>query len=66
MNVVGACKSCNCSKDNMLVSEWGKDLLFLPYIPDRCEHLILANRKILADQLEFISAHLPKHSRLLS
>lgn len=66
MNVVSACKSCNCAKDDKLLSEWGKSLLYAPYVPDRCEHLILANRKILGDQMDFLRAHLPKHSRLLS
>jgi len=65
MNVTSSCCSCNCTKDNKLLSECSMELLYLPYVPDRCEHLILANRKILADQLEFIMAHLPKHSRLL-
>ena len=65
MNCVSACKLCNCEKDDKLLSEWGKELLYVPYVPDRCEHLILANRRILADQAEFLYSHLPKHSRML-
>jgi len=41
------------------------ELLYAPYIPDRAEALILSNRRILADQMEFLVAHLPKHSRVL-
>ena len=64
MNVITACKGCNCAKDNMLLEDFGKELVYVPYIPDRCEHLILANRKILHDQMEFLAGHLPKHSRM--
>lgn len=64
-NCISSCKSCNCSKDDKLLSQWGKDILFVPYVPDRTEALILANRKILFDQMDFLKSHLPKHSRLL-
>ncbi len=64
MNVVTACKSCNNKKDNKLLSETNMELLFLPYTPDRTEALILANRNISADQMEFLKSHLPKHSRV--
>jgi len=36
----------------------------LPYIPNRYEHLVLQNRKILQDQAEYLMAKVPKHSRL--
>ena len=65
-NVASACKACNCAKDDKLLSQWGKELLYVPYVPDRCEHLILANRKVSVCQMEFLRAHLPKHSRLLT
>lgn len=64
MNCVTACKRCNNSKDDMTVEEWGWDLLYLPYVPTREEALILHNRNILADQMAFLKAMLPKHSRL--
>jgi 5-methylcytosine-specific restriction endonuclease McrA len=63
MNCVTACKYCNNKKDNKLLSEANMELLYAPYVPDRAEALILANRSILADQMEFLLAHLPKHSR---
>ena len=63
MNVVTACKPCNNYKDDKSVEKAGLTLLYAPYIPDRAEALILANRNILADQMEFLTAHLPKHSR---
>jgi 5-methylcytosine-specific restriction endonuclease McrA len=64
MNVVTACKTCNNRKDNKTLEEARMELLYVPYVPDRCEALILANRHILADQMEFLMAHLPKHSRI--
>jgi 5-methylcytosine-specific restriction endonuclease McrA len=63
-NCVTACKGCNCRKDNKLLSECGMTLLYLPYVPSRVEHLILANRNVLADQMSFLMKCLPEHSRL--
>ena len=63
-NVVSSCKSCNNKKDNKLLSECHMTLLYVPYVPSKVEALILANRNILADQMEFLLAHLPKGSRL--
>ena len=39
-------------------------LLYAPYVPSLWEDFILRNRRILADQMEFLMAHLPKNSRL--
>jgi len=64
MNCVTACKACNGKKDNRTPEEAGMPLLYVPYVPDRTEALILQNRNILADQMEFLLAHLPKHSRM--
>jgi hypothetical protein len=33
-------------------------------VPNRHEHMILQNRRILADQMEYLMARVPKHSRL--
>ena len=41
-------------------------LLYLPYIPNRYEHLILQNRRILQNQMDYLMAKVPKHSRLHS
>ena len=38
-------------------------LLAVPYRPSWIEHLILSNRNILADQMAFLKAHLPKRSK---
>lgn len=63
-NVVTACGGCNKAKDNMTPEEADMKLLYLPYTPTRAEHLILMNRNILADQMEFLMAHVGDNSRL--
>ena len=40
------------------------ELVYVPYVPDRNEALLLQNRNILARQMEFLNDYLPKHSRL--
>jgi hypothetical protein len=39
-------------------------LLYVPYVPNRHEHFILRNRRILADQMEYLLAGVPRTSRL--
>lgn len=64
-NCVTSCKRCNNIKGDRTPSEYGHELLYLPYTPNRAEYLILTNRRILADQLEFLLSKVPTHSRLL-
>ena len=63
-NVVSACGHCNKHKDDHLAEEVGMQLHFIPYAPNRAEYLILANRKILADQMDFLMKTVPAQSRL--
>lgn len=63
MNCVTSCKHCNNKKDDKMLEDTNMSLLYVPYVPDRTEGLILANRHIMADQMEFLMAHLPKDSR---
>jgi 5-methylcytosine-specific restriction endonuclease McrA len=62
-NVVTACIGCNVKKGNRTPQQAGMPLLAVPYRPSWVEHLILSNRNILADQMQFLLAHLPKHRR---
>ena len=62
-NVVTACRSCNTRKGNRRPEEARMPLLFVPYAVCRNEGFILSNRRILADQMAFLQASLPKHSR---
>ena len=64
MNVVTCCSKCNQKKDDKSLQETGMSLLYLPYVPSQAEHLILANRNILADQMEFLLAFIDDKSRI--
>jgi len=64
MNVVTACRSCNERKSDRTPEMARMELLYLPYVPNRAEYLILTNRRILADQMEFLAQHVPAQSRL--
>ena len=64
MNVVTACRGCNHRKANRTPEQARMPLLYTPYVPTLWEDFILRNRRILADQMEFLMAHLPKSSRL--
>lgn len=66
MNVVTACRHCNGVKRNRTPEESGVQLLYAPYVPNKAEFLILTNRKILADQMEFLVQHVSAASRVLA
>ena len=56
-NVVTACRPCNQRKADRSLEECeaiGIQLLAVPFVPNRAEALILANREILADQMNFL------------
>ncbi len=62
-NVVSACLACNLKKGGRSPQQAGMPLLAIPYKPSWVEHLILSNRNILADQMEFLVHHLPRNRR---
>jgi hypothetical protein len=64
MNCITACRPCNGHKGNRLPEEANLSLMYLPYVPNLHEDMILRGRRILADQMEFLRLHLPKSSRL--
>lgn len=66
MNVVTSCKSCNSRKSDKTLKEAKLELLYAPYVPNHFEHMILMNRGILADQMDYLRTGVPKHSRLLN
>lgn len=63
MNVVTACRSCNQVKSGRTPEQAGMELLYAPYVPNKAEYLILSNRNILADQMDFLARHVPSASR---
>ena len=63
MNLVTACRSCNHRKGARTPEQARMPLLYTPYTPTLWEDFILRNRRILADQMEFLVAHVPRGSR---
>lgn len=64
-NIVTACRACNSKKDDRTPEEAKMPLLYVPYAPSYAEYLILRNRRILADQMEFLLEQVPKKRRAL-
>lgn len=62
-NCVTACERCNHKKADRTPEESGMKLLAVPYTPNLAEYLILSNRKILADQMEFLQNFAAKKAR---
>ena len=66
MNCITACRPCNGHKANRLPEEARLSLHYLPYVPSLHEDMILRGRRIVADQMEFLLASVPRSSRLYS
>ncbi len=64
-NVVAACKHCNTRKGNRTPEQARLSLLAVPYVPNWAEYLALSNRRILADQMEFLKGQFNIHGRLI-
>ncbi|MDQ5879184.1 MAG: hypothetical protein QG638_1919 [Pseudomonadota bacterium] len=64
-NVVTACKPCNQKKGAKTPERAGMLMLYVPYTPSLYEALILRNRRILNDQMDFLISLLPSDSRLV-
>ena len=64
MNCITACRACNGRKGSRLPEEAHMSLLYLPYVPSLHEDMILRGRRILTDQMDFLLASVPRHSRL--
>lgn len=63
-NVVTACKPCNHAKGARTPEKAGMSLLAVPFVPNRAEYLVLSNRRILVDQMEFLKKRFRNGSRL--
>lgn len=63
-NVVTACVHCNQWKGDRTLEQADLKLMYVPYVPNYCEFLILQNRRILFDQMQFLLSGIPKNSRL--
>ena len=66
-NVVAACVNCNGNlKRDRTPEQAGMKLLALPYTPSAVEGLILRNRHILADQMDYLAKMVPDRGKRLS
>ena len=63
-NVVTACKRCNNHKAGRIPEDAGLELLAVPFTPTHAEYIYLQGKRVLADQMEFLLAHFPRHSPL--
>ena len=64
MNCITACRACNGHKGSRLPEEARMTLHYLPYVPSLHEDMILRGRRIFVDQMDFLLASVPRHSRL--
>jgi len=64
MNVVTACRPCNQQKSGRTPEQAKMLLVYAPYVPNKAEYLILSNRQILADQMDFLARHVSSASRV--
>lgn len=64
VNTVTSCKPCNVHKADRTPEEAHMPLLYLPYAPNMFEKMILKNRNILGDQMEYLISRVPHTSRL--
>lgn len=62
-NVATACRTCNQRKGARTPDEANMRLHAVPFVPNHAQWLILRNRRILADQMEFLAAYCPKDAR---
>ncbi|MBK7044053.1 MAG: HNH endonuclease [Rhodanobacteraceae bacterium] len=62
-NVVSACLPCNVRKGGRTPQQANMPCSRFPTGPSWVEHLILSNRNILSDQMDFLMSHLPRSRR---
>lgn len=60
----GYCRHCNQTKSGRTPEQARMELVYAPYVPNKAEYLILCNRNILADQMDFLARHVPSQSRV--
>jgi len=63
-NVVTACIRCNNHKAGRTPEGAGMELLAIPFTPTHAEYVYLQGHNVMADQMEFLSAHFPRKSPL--
>ena len=63
-NAVTACRRCNNHKGGRTPEQARMQLVAVPFTPTYAEYIYLKGRRVLADQMEFLLAHIPRTSPL--
>ena len=63
-NVATACRRCNNFKGGRTPEEAGLELIAIPFTPNYAEYIYLKGRRVLADQMQYQLAHIPRSSPL--
>lgn len=63
-NVAVACRRCNNRKGGRTPEQARMQLVAVPFTPTYAEYIYLKGRRVLADQMQYLLAHIPKSSPL--
>ncbi|HZW60515.1 MAG TPA: HNH endonuclease [Woeseiaceae bacterium] len=63
-NVATACRRCNNHKGGFTPEQAGMELIAVPFTPTYAEYIYLKGRRVLADQMQYLLAHIPRSSPL--
>ena len=63
-NVATACRRCNNYKGGRTPEQAAMQLIAVPFTPTYAEYIYLKGRRVLADQMQYLLAHIPRTSPL--
>ena len=63
-NVATACRRCNNHKGGCTPEQASMQLIAVPFTPTYAEYIYLKGRRVLADQMQYLLAHIPRSSPL--
>lgn len=63
-NVATACRRCNNHKGGRTPEQALMQLIAVPFTPTYAEYIYLKGRRVLADQMQYLLAHIPRTSPL--
>jgi len=63
-NVATACRRCNNHKGGRTPEQAYMKLIAVPFTPNYAEYIYLKGRRVLADQMQYLLAHIPRSSPL--
>ena len=63
-NVATACRRCNNHKGGRTPEQAAMQLVAVPFTPTYAEYIYLKGRRVLADQMQYLLAHIPRTSPL--